>query len=96
MSGDHNMNQVKQESEQYQSEIERQVIEMQSAIYLLNATVETLRQRLRPVMCERPQREAVFALSGTASPLGLSLQQYNAQIKSSCDDVVNIIESLEI
>ena len=90
------MNQVKQETEQYKSEIDRQIIEMQSAIYLLNSTVETLRHRLKPVMCERPQREAVFALSETASPLGLALQQDAAQIKGACDDLLNIIESLEI
>ena len=85
-----------EETEEYKSEIDRQVTEMQSALYLLSSTVETLRQRLKPVMCDRPWKEPSVGLSNTQSPLGLLLQQYNANIKGSCDDIINIIESLEI
>ena len=84
------------ETEQYQGEIDRQVTEMQSALYLLASTVETLRVRLKPVMCDRPYKEPSNELSNTQSPLGLLIQQYNANIKTSCDDLRHIIESLEI
>ena len=85
-----------EEPEEYKSEIDRQVTEMQSALCLLSSTVETLRQRLKPVMCDRPWKEPSVGLSNTQSPLGLLLQQYNATIKGSCDDIIHIIESLEI
>ena len=110
MIGDHNMNQAKQirpriegpsltndaPEVEYKSEIDRQVSEMQSALYLLNSTVETLRQRLKPVMCDRPWKEPSVGVGNTQSPLGLLLQQYNANIKGSCDDIIQVIESLEI
>ena len=111
MSGDHNMNQFtygkaisgaehnitqKQEIEQYRSQIERQCVEMQCAIDLLKATVETLYMRLKPVMAEIPIRTASTEVSPVASPLGLSIHQYRQQTTAVIDELAHIIESLEI
>lgn len=98
MSGDHNMNQCKQnpEVEQYKSQIERQCVEMQCTIDLLKATVETLYMRLKPVMAEIPIRTASTEVSPVASPLGLSIHQYRQQTTAVIDELAHIIESLEI
>jgi hypothetical protein len=98
MSGDHNMNQCKQntEVEQYKSQIERQCVEMQCTIDLLKATVETLYMRLKPVMAEIPMRTANTEVSPVASPLGLSINQYRQQTTAVIDELAHIIESLEI
>jgi hypothetical protein len=98
MSGDHNMNQCKQnpEVEQYKSQIERQCVEMQCTIDLLKATVETLYMRLKPVMADIPIRTASTEVSPVASPLGLSIHQYRQQTTAVIDELAHIIESLEI
>lgn len=111
MSGDHNMNQftygkaiisgehnmtIKQEVEQYKSQIEQQCIEMQSTLDLLKATVETLHIRLKPVMADAPMRTASTEVSPVASPLGLSINQYRQQTTAVIDELAHIIESLEI
>jgi hypothetical protein len=92
------MNQVKQnpEVEQYKSQIERQCVEMQAALHLLKATVETLHMRLKPVMADAPMRTASSELSPVASPLGLSINQYRQQTTAVIDELAHIIESLEI
>jgi len=92
---EHNMTQ-KQDIEQYKSQIERQCIEMQAALDLLKATVETLHMRLRPVMVDAPMRTAANDLSPVASPLGLSINQYRQQTTAVIDELAFIIESLEI
>ena len=91
-------NQVKQveEEEKYKSQIERQCIEMQAALDLLKATVETLRKRLAPVMADAPVRTASNDLPPLASPLGLSIHQYRQQTTAVIDELAFIIESLEI
>lgn len=111
MSGDHNANQftynkaingvknnmtVKQDIEQYKSQIDRQCVEMQCAIDLLKATVETLRMRLEPVMADAPMRTANTELSPVVSPLGISINQYRQQTTAVIDELAHIIESLEI
>jgi hypothetical protein len=92
------MNQVKQnpEVEQYKSQIERQCVEMQAALHLLKATVETLHMRLKPVMADAPMRTASSEVSPVASPLGLSINQYRQQTTVVIDELAHIIESLEI
>ena len=85
-----------EEAEKYKSQIERQCIEMQCAIDLLKATVETLRKRLAPVMVDAPMRTASSEMSPAASPLGLYIYQYRQQTSAVIDDLVHIIESLEI
>jgi hypothetical protein len=92
------MNQVKQstEVEQYKSQIERQCVEMQAALHLLKATVETLHMRLKPVMADAPMRTASSEVSPVASPLGLSINQYRQQTTAVIDELAHIIESLEI
>ena len=85
-----------EEQEKYKSQIERQCIEMQAALDLLKATVETLHRRLRPVMVDAPMRTASNELSPAASPLGLSIHQYRQQTTAVIDDLAHIIESLEI
>ena len=92
------MNQVKQstEVEQYKSQIERQCVEMQAALHLLKATVETLYMRLKPVMADAPMRTASSEVSPVASPLGLSINQYRQQTTVVIDELAHIIESLEI
>jgi uncharacterized phage infection (PIP) family protein YhgE len=92
------MNQGKQnpEVEQYKSQIERQCVEMQAALHLLKATVETLHMRLKPVMADAPMRTASSEVSPVASPLGLSINQYRQQTTAVIDELAHIIESLEI
>jgi hypothetical protein len=90
------MIQVKQEVEQYKSQIERQCVEMQAALHLLKATVETLHMRLKPVMADAPMRTASSEVSPVASPLGLSIHQYRQQTTAVIDELAYIIESLEI
>jgi len=92
------MNKIKQnpEVEQYQSQIERQCIEMQATIDLLKATVETLGLRLKPVMADAPMRTATNEVSPVASPLGLSINQYRQQTSAVIDELAHIIESLEV
>jgi hypothetical protein len=92
------MNQVKQstEVEQYKSQIERQCVEMQAALHLLKATVETLHMRLKPVMADAPMRTASSEVSPVASPLGLSINQYRQQTTVVIDELAHMIESLEI
>ena len=90
------MIQVKQEVEQYKSQIERQCVEMQCTIDLLKATVETLYMRLKPVMADAPMRTASTEVSPVASPLGLSIHQYRQQTTAVIDELAHIIESLEI
>ena len=85
-----------EETEEYKSQIERQCEEMQATINLLKATVETLRNRLVPVMAEVPMRAATNEAPPVASPLGLSIHQYRYQTSSVIDELVHIIESLEI
>ena len=85
-----------EETEEYKSQIERQCEEMQATINLLKATVETLRNRLVPVMADAPMRVATSEGSPVASPLGLSIHQYRYQTSSVIDELVHIIESLEI
>lgn len=91
-------NQVKQvdEEEKYKSQIERQCVEMQAALDLLSATVETLHKRLKPVMTEIPMRTAPNEVSPVASPLGVSINQYRQQTTIVIDELVYIMESLEI
>jgi len=91
-------NQVKpvEEQEKYKSQIERQCIEMQAALDLLKATVETLHMRLRPVMVDAPMRTTSNDVSPVASPLGLSINQYRQQTTAVIDELAFIIESLEI
>ena len=85
-----------EETEEYKSQIERQCEEMQATINLLKATVETLRNRLVPVMADAPMRVATGDGPPVASPLGLSIHQYRYQTSSVIDELVHIIESLEI
>ena len=85
-----------EEQEKYKSQIERQCIEMQAALDLLKATVETLHRRLRPVMVDAPMRTASNELPPVASPLGLSINQYRQQTTAVIDELAFIIESLEI
>lgn len=94
---EHNMTQKQvEEQEKYKSQIDRQCIEMQAALDLLKATVETLHMRLRPVMADAPMRTASNELSPVASPLGLSINQHRQQTTAVIDELVFIIESLEI
>lgn len=95
MIGEHNMT-IKQEVEQYKSQIDRQCCEMQATIDLLKATVETLHKRLKPVMADAPMRTVDHDLAPLASPLGLSINQYRQQTTAVIDELVHIVESLEI
>jgi uncharacterized phage infection (PIP) family protein YhgE len=111
MNGDRNMNQFtygkailgsehniaqRQDIEQYKSQIDRQCVEMQAALDLLKATVETLHMRLKPVMADAPIRTANTELSPVASPLGISINQYRQQTTAVIDELAHIIESLEV
>ena len=91
-------NQVKdvEEQERYKSQIERQCVEMQAALDLLKATVETLHMRLKPVMADASMRTANTEMSPVVSPLGLSINQYRQQTTAVIDELAHIIESLEV
>jgi len=87
---------VKQYTEEYKSQIDRQCVEMQATLNLLKATVETLYMRLKPVMAELPMQTANTEVSPAASPLGVSINQYRQQTTAVINELAHIIESLEI
>lgn len=86
-----------EESEQYRSVIDRQMMELQTQLNFLHSVVETLEHRLHPVLADMPvkshdQEKLTAAMSPVASAFYEACQKVNRESMN----LQSLLERLEI
>lgn len=82
--------------EPYRSVMEEQLSSLESRIDYMNNALNTLEQRLAPVMRDNPSRAAEASLPCADSPIGRKLENFNSRMNSLQNQILHIIEMLEI
>lgn len=81
---------------QYSSVMEEQLSSLEARIDYMNNALNTLEQRLAPVMRDNPSKAAEASLPCADSPLGRKLENFNSRMNSLQNQILHIIERLEI
>lgn len=81
---------------QYSSVMEEQLSSLESRIDYMDSALETLEQRLAPVMRDNPSKAAEASLPCADSPLGRKLENFNSRMNALQNHILHIIERLEI
>ena len=82
--------------EPYRSVMERQWMSLEGRIDFMANALETLEQRLAPVMRETPCKTMEESLPCADSPMGRKLENFNSRMNAMSEHILHIIERLEI
>ena len=82
--------------EPYRSVMEEQWMSLEARIDYMNNALNTLEQRLAPVMRDNPSKASEASLPCADSPLGRKLENFNSRMNALQDQILHIIERLEI
>lgn len=80
----------------YRSVVEQQWMSLEGRIDFMANALDTLAQRLAPVMRETPCKTMEESLPCADSPMGRKLENFNSRINALNENILHIIESLEI
>jgi hypothetical protein len=92
-------NQIKQveESEQYRSVIDRQMMELQTQLNFLRSVVETLEHRLQPVLVDMPVKSHdQEKLTAVMSPIANAFYEASQKVNRESMNLQSLLERLEI
>ena len=92
-------NQIKQveESEQYRSVIDRQMMELQTQLNFLRSVVETLEHRLHPVLADMPVKSHdQEKLTTSMSPIANAFYDATQKVNRESMNLQSLLERLEI
>lgn len=92
-------NQIKQveESEQYRSVVDKQMMELQTQLNFLRSVVETLEHRLQPVLVDMPVKSHdQEKLTAAMSPIANAFYEAHQIVRRESINLQNLIERLEV
>ena len=81
---------------QYCSVMEEQLTSLEARIDYMNNALNTLEQRLAPVMRDQPSKATEASLPCADSPLGCKLENFNSRMNALQNQILHIIERLEV
>lgn len=80
----------------YRSVMERQWMSLEGRIDFMANALETLEQRLAPVMRDTPCKTMEESLPCADSPMGRKLENFNSRMNAMSEHILHIIERLEV
>lgn len=80
----------------YRSVVEQQWMGLEGRIDFMVNALETLAQRLAPVMRETPCKTMEESLPCADSPMGRKLENFNSRMNAMSEHILHIIERLEV
>lgn len=92
-------NQIKQveESEQYRSVIDRQMMELQTQLNFLRSVAETLEHRLQPVLVDMPVKSHdQEKLTAVMSPIANAFYEASQKVNRESMNLQSLLERLEV
>lgn len=82
--------------EPYRSAMEEQLMSLEGRLDYMDNALNTLEQRLAPVMRDQPSKATDASLPCADSPIGRKLENFNSRMNAMQNQILHIIERLEI